>query len=468
MNLHKSSIPARKRKLGRESALGTRDPSAEQKRLVLVSDSVEASREPEKVGRDCGKCQCIEPENEATRDPEPAKEPDSDKLETEKWLAPFLDRATDILERRAEVFPPTKERTALVRKLLPSWKIDDILGFAREEVLAWFQSLEQSHRTARVSPEAARKLYSAGIALLVQKMPQLESLAADIARVLGFPATSIQCSLFCNRRGAKTLTHFDSVDTLAIQVTGSKTWHLAPNTHVQLPTDTWAHPQVSTHELRLYAHRQFPPEMPTENVESHRLEPGAMLYVPRGYWHETESSEESVSLHIHILPSTWADVVLKTLHSRLLRDEAWRATAYRLWGLERAGDWDTANALEALREIVGTLTPEDVHRPAQWTPAPNDRVAPRARGSVGVVASNEEYQSVRLTSEEFALEHATTVEMSPSFVQATLLLADGADPLSANELAERVPSLSRDEALDLVRLLCKVGYARKASASVGV
>ncbi|WP_394832988.1 cupin domain-containing protein [Pendulispora rubella] len=471
MNVRKSSIPARNFKLSHESPPKPRGPSGEQKRLVRGSTVVASSRERDLGVRDCDKCpDCIEPESEheQPRYPEQPTEPDADKLETEKWLAPFLERASDILEHRAQAFPATNERAALVRKLLPSWNIDDILGFARDEIIAWFQSLEQGHRTARVSPQAARRFYSAGIALLVQKIPQLELLAADVARVLGFPATSVRCSLFCNRRAARTLAHFDSADTLTVQITGSKTWRIAPNEHVRLPMDTWGHPDVPGHELRLYMHEQFPPTMPDENVESHRLEPGAMLYVPRGHWHETESSEESVSLHIQILPRTWADVVLKTLHSRLLRDESWRATAYRLWGLEREGDWDAAKALEALREVVGTLTPEDVHRPAPWTPTPDDCIAPRARGSVGVVASAKDYKSVRLTSEEFALEHATTVQMSPSYLRATLLVADGPDPLSAKDLAARVPDLSVDEALELVRLLCDVGYARRASAFAGV
>jgi len=465
-----------------ENAPETIDPRREKKRLLTVSESVEKSfvrsavartqpcppsyEDPDEGGGD-GNEKEKEKEEEREDEDEPASNLGARTRETGKWLAPFPEQA-DILERCAKAFPSTAERSALVRQILPSWDVDCILRHTREEVTAWFRSMEQTHRTAEVSPIAARRLYDSGITLLVQKMPVLTRLAQDIVRVLGFPRNSILCSLFCNQPGAKTLPHFDSADTLTVQITGSKTWRLAPNAHVRLPTTTWAYPDVSAHELRLYTHGQFPSTMPDENLETHRLEPGAMLYVPRGYWHETESSEESVSLHIHILPSMWADVVLKTLRARLLRDDAWRATAYRLWGLERAGDWDASKALDALREAVATLTPEDMHRPAPWAPAPDDRIAPRARGSVGVVGSTKGYKSVRLTSEEFAREHATTVEMSPSYLQATLLLADGPDPLSAKDLAGRVPNLSLDEALDLVRLLCDVGYARKAPASVGV
>ncbi|WP_394825903.1 JmjC domain-containing protein [Pendulispora albinea] len=460
------SKPVEENEQGRKSdgvlADGDPDPPSE-KEYRIRRTAIDPEGEPSDVigmvrpeKPDDGEEDPHDPDEEAT--PTPRAPP----LTPREWLAPFPERASELLERRPELFHPTAVRIAGVRSILPSWIIDDILAQAQDEVIAWFQTREGFHQTAKIRPSAAAAFYSNGITMLVQRIPRLRALAEEIARVLGFPATQVECNLFCNQPGATTQGHFDSVDTLTVQITGNKVWRIAPNAHAPLPTDTWVPPRLATHELRLYAHEQLPSKMPGEKAEIHALEPGAMLYLPRGYWHETYSMAESVSLHIHLFPCTWADAVLKTLRSHLLRDEGWRATAYPLLGLERAGDWDTQTALHSLRDAVGRLTADDVQRPPKWTPTPEDRVVPRARGSMGVVASAEDYQSVRLGAEEFGFEHATMVDMPAPHVAATLLLARSRESLSASDLAARVPSLSQDAALGLVRLLCDVGYARKA------
>ncbi|WP_394824401.1 JmjC domain-containing protein [Pendulispora albinea] len=380
-----------------------------------------------------------------------------------RWLSPFPDCAQEIVERRAQFFPATAERAAAVTSLLPSWEVEDLALDAGDDPIAWFRTREGKHRTTRVRAHAAGLLHEAGITLYLRKLRRLESLQADIARALGMPATYVDCSVFCSQPGASTQPHFDSVATLTVQVKGSKTWHIAPNTHAPQPTETWVTREEVSHELRLYAHEPFPPGIPDHLAETHRLEPGAMLYVPRGYWHDTLSSEESIALHIHLQSCPWADVVTKTLRAQLLRDEAWRSTAYTLWGHAGPHSWDAAAALEALRRAVARLSVDDLQRPAPWLPGPADRVISRARSAMGVVSTDNGRHTVRLSAEEFGLEDATTVEMSQSYLAATLLVARSREPLSAQDLAAHVPELSLDEALGLVHLLCDSGYARRAS-----
>src|SRR5438552_17856313 len=92
-----------------------------------------------------------------------------------------------------------------------------------------------------------------------------------------------------------------------------------------------------------------------EPHESFLLEPGSVLYVPEGYWHETDSEEDACSLHAHVTPYHWIDALLSTVRSRLIADERFRATAYPLWSPDDRGA-TRAHTQELIKEVASSLT----------------------------------------------------------------------------------------------------------------
>jgi 50S ribosomal protein L16 3-hydroxylase len=64
------------------------------------------------------------------------------------------------------------------------------------------------------------------------------------------------------------------------------------------------------------------------------MEPGCVLFVPRGYWHETTTEEDSLSLNFTFSQPTWADVFTKSLQELLLRSPEWRELADGLEGTD--------------------------------------------------------------------------------------------------------------------------------------
>ncbi len=216
--------------------------------------------------------------------------------------------------------------------------------------------------TAEVSPEAAQRLYLAGITMYIRRVPALAPITTAMATALAVPEQNIECTLFCNQPGARTRMHFDPVDTITMQVRGNKRWRIARNLHAPDPTEGYAtlDAQVAP-ELRLYAHDGFPTHMPAD-AEEYLLTPGSVLYVPRGFWHETESDEASISLHVHHTPVPWVDAVLVTLRAKLLRDPAWRTGAHDLWDASRRPQAMTtaATLLRALAAAVDGLAVDDV------------------------------------------------------------------------------------------------------------
>lgn len=382
----------------------------------------------------------------------------------ESWIDNERNFHEDVLGGSARAFPATAGRLSAVQKLAPSWTVEAILAEHRAEVVAWLQTLDGQMKAAQVSTNAARDLYAAGTTLYLRKVAFLEPLRRDFAASLRLPLPYVECSLFCNQPGATTRMHFDTVDTLTVQVTGSKRWRVAPNRHAPSPTQYWASCDPLKHELRMYAHEPFPTAMPEDSVSA-LLEPGGMLYIPMGDWHETASDEESISIHIHLQRYSWADAVLSTLRARLVRDEAWRKTAYGLLAPTRAGrSWGASSALEALRAAVAELHVDDIKRPAPLVSSSDAKVTRRARTAVGVddVDNGDKPARVTFSVDEHGWERTTSVEMAPEYRAATLLLAKSPVPLSEAEIAERVPGLDVNEVRKLKQVLFDVGYIRNA------
>ena len=390
------------------------------------------------------------------------------------WLAP-TDVATfreEFFGRRALFRAGTPERLDPVLTL-SSWNVRELLARHTSSVVAWFQGLDGRHVTAYVSPEAAQRLYHGGFTVYIRQVPALAPLAEAIATALTVPTQNIECTLFCNQPGARTRMHFDPIDTITMQVTGRTRWRLAPNLHVPHPTVSYAtlDPQLMP-DLRLYAHDRLPTRMPAD-ADEYVLTPGSVLYVPRSFWHETESDEESISLHVHHIPVPWVDAVLVTLRAKLLRDPAWRAGAHDLWDASRRSHTAATadRLLDALAAAVDGLTADDVLA----TPAPCPRgVQPdtpfvrcaRAGFSTDTSADERSCCLVTFSVSAYGTERRTTLEMSPLYLDACRCFVTPAarGGLSARDLASLVPGLAVDEGLQLIQMLLDAGFVRPAMA----
>lgn len=102
------------------------------------------------------------------------------------------------------------------------------------------------------------------------------------------------------------VAHYDPHDVLVLQIQGSKTWHLS---------DAAA---VPPHEIQ--RRKGMGTDAPTSWTDV-RLQPGDVLYLPRGQVHSAETyAEESVHLTIGLHAPTVLTLVTHALHALSLRD----------------------------------------------------------------------------------------------------------------------------------------------------
>jgi 50S ribosomal protein L16 3-hydroxylase len=181
------------------------------------------------------------------------------------------------------------------------------------------------------SPHDARKLFASGMGLRfddVQRYvrelaPWLDAIRAD----LGLSSlTQQRCLVYATPAGTGTAPHFDQNVNFVLQLHGTKTWWLAPNTHVVRPMTRHTIGQLVDPELQSYARLPMPEALPADRTEL-VLEPGSLLYVPRGTWHSTHAAGDAMSLNFTFSPPTWIDLLTTALRSRLALSSRWRETA---------------------------------------------------------------------------------------------------------------------------------------------
>jgi 50S ribosomal protein L16 3-hydroxylase len=181
------------------------------------------------------------------------------------------------------------------------------------------------------SPADARKLFACGMGLLFEDVdadsPALTDWLAAIRGDLGLSAlTHSRCLVYATPGGKGTAPHFDQNINLVLQLHGAKKWWLAPNRHAERPLTRHTMGLPVDPELQTYARAPMPRRMP-EDRQAIVLEPGSLLFVPRGVWHATEAASDALSLNFTYTAPTWLDLLTAALRGRLALSPAWRATA---------------------------------------------------------------------------------------------------------------------------------------------
>jgi ribosomal protein L16 Arg81 hydroxylase len=144
---------------------------------------------------------------------------------------------------------------------------------------------------------------------LQERWPALKHLCRSIATEL---SAGVQVNVYLTPPGERALnTHYDTHDVFVLQTHGSKLWRIYDS---PFPLPLPEHP-----------YRARPNSDPGEPLSELALEPGDIIYIPRGYLHDA-ASLESTSLHltVGIKPVTWSSVLHDTIRWMTERDSALR------------------------------------------------------------------------------------------------------------------------------------------------
>jgi 50S ribosomal protein L16 3-hydroxylase len=146
---------------------------------------------------------------------------------------------------------------------------------------------------------------------------------------LCLPANVVaRCLVYASSPGTGAGMHFDQNANFVVHLQGKKRWWIAPNTHVVDPLEQYAASSTSVSaDMELYARQNLPRSMPAD-AEVIDLQPGSVLFVPRGWWHATRGEEHSLQLNFTFSQPAWVELLMPVLYRRLIRHAHWRELAH--------------------------------------------------------------------------------------------------------------------------------------------
>ena len=209
--------------------------------------------------------------------------------------------------------------------------LDALLNAWPHPIQAHLPDVADEASSIDTTPTDAKKLFSNQMGLLfnqVQRIsPVLQQWLNAIHSDLGLPSmTYRRCMVYATPDGKGTAPHFDQNINFVLQLTGTKKWHLAPNTTVTHPSQRHTMGLEMDPELAGYVDQPMPKKMPATK-KAYLLKPGSLLFVPQGYWHSTEATGEALSLNFTFSQPSWIDLFTAALRSRLLLSPEWRELA---------------------------------------------------------------------------------------------------------------------------------------------
>ena len=211
---------------------------------------------------------------------------------------------------------------------------------SNREFLGWYQgtvsALKRDGTAINISggPEAV-DAYEHGFTCYLrsveQYVPEIDAVRREIADVLAIPEQFMTTELFCSERDSGVAMHSDYDVNFAMLVRGEKHWRLAPNETLEnqpgicIAGNKQPHPDVR----KLTRGVDVPAAMPEDHVKL-TMGPGGVLFLPRGWWHDTHAVGECLQINFVMKGPQYADLAVAALRGVLLADASWRQFAYGL------------------------------------------------------------------------------------------------------------------------------------------
>ncbi len=268
-------------------------------------------------------------------------------------------------------------------------------------VKAAFRNEKGQHRESPISADQAPKLFDAGLSICAA---QLENGNAPIRAFLDALEDAVMQAGVFHMNGYLSPAdkgfgvHFDNHSVWILQVEGRKQWLFSEEPEVPYPVTNLIYP------LRRPAFRLPWYQVPRPDTKTFTevvLEPGDVLYLPAGAWHETRASEYSLSLTLAQEPVYGAQFITDILKANSLRKVAGRRfLPGRLAERSTSEDFEEAlkevfeDCLATLRKTLDGMTAEKLYQVWKAQVAGKQKARQKARASSAASANTSPQAAV--------------------------------------------------------------------------
>jgi ribosomal protein L16 Arg81 hydroxylase len=299
-----------------------------------------------------------------------------------------------------------------------------------------------------------------GATLILDRVDMYDSKVAELAASISYElAEPTRVNLYYSQPSKPGFNrHYDTHEVFIIQISGYKSWRIFQPT-MKFPIEEYG---------------LIPPEEPYLNCT---LEPGDVLYIPRGHWHEaTAQIQQSLHLTLGVYARTGIDF-LSWLGDELREDVKWRETfplTYRDERVDLQGPSDIIAAhFELLRDsLIAKISDKDlVRKYYRFCVSSDEKRQPflfpfHARRDETPLSEEDAYR--RTSHQRAVLEKDTSTGVVRLTVWGRLLtFSEAAEPavrhiltspsFGPKELMDVAPNLTPEDIATLLRSLINEG-----------
>jgi len=199
------------------------------------------------------------------------------------------------------------------------------------------------------------------------------------------------------------------------------------------------------------------------------MDPGSVLFIPRGTWHSSRAESDSLSVSVGLRPPAALDYLVYQLRYLLLQDPEWRRPLYGI----AYPDARRGAALQRLGSLLKTL-------PDALAPLSAADIAPPSAAKSDLEAGQQDrFQKVPMSAIEFApangrlqltvsawdhdwIERTTLQTEVPGLLEPVIeWLRRRSSAFDVAEVGHQFPAITAGELGQLLDLLCKSGFLRR-------
>ena len=150
---------------------------------------------------------------------------------------------------------------------------------------------------------------------LEEAFPHVGRFLRSLGSELAIPLKAATASFYVSNKNQSTRVHYDQQEVFLHQVEGEKTWHYSKCEEAAFPDRPNFGPSSASRDGGI--------TLPTDlsDFETVTLLPGDILFLPRGWWHQSLALSDSYSLTWTLWCMNKAEQLLEQLYP-VLREEA--------------------------------------------------------------------------------------------------------------------------------------------------
>jgi hypothetical protein len=330
----------------------------------------------------------------------------------------------------------------------------------------------RSSRMLSVQEVNPLHLYEMGLSVylpdIAANVPGADPFLRQLELELGIEPGCSRITVWASPRSDGAATHFDAEDVISIQLTGSKKFEIAPMREYTNPYGSQFGPGVPAFDDMYPQLDKGFPEVVESEFQSIDMQPGSVLFMPRGTWHRTTAEQDSFSVSIMIRPPCMVDAFLEQLKYVLLQDSEWRRPLYGVRGnagqRKSALEW-MGRVLETAPRATQAISASDIAQLPDFERLNNIERSTSFQRDLGTRIEFEQgvegqFLQVKTWSREGGEQNTLKMNVPPQYQATFNWLADSRVAFTAGELADRFKQVPFEQHQKILDVLTRGKYLR--------